>query len=176
MSYTAPRVIAIPFAISTLGIWAAIDPRYGTGGAGAVWPAANLAIYVPVCIPVPVVVRKLGIVVATAAGNFDLGIYTSSGTRLISTTSTVMAGASTEQFVDITDTTLGIGLYYLAACCDDGAATVNRVAPAAPIPLSLGVLTEALGSVTLPATATFAANQTLAYIPDLMAMLEATAA
>jgi hypothetical protein len=152
-------------------------PLYYSAPASAAWPTQYLAIYIPVRVKRRVVVRKLGIANgATASGNLDLGLYDAIGTRLVSAGSTAQSGTTTEQVIDITDTIIGPGLYYLAACMDGTTGTTARYAPTAPYLCSIGVLTEAVGSVTLPATATWTVNQTLAYYPILYAFTGTTVA
>lgn len=142
----------------------AVLGSYGSG----TWPSANLAIYIPVIVYQRVVITKLSVSNgSTASGNFDVGVYTAAGTLAVSKGSTAQTGTSTEQFVDVTDTQIGPGLYYLAAAMDGTTGTTTRIAPAAPICAAMGILTEALGSVTLPTTATWAVNQTLTYVPML---------
>ena len=144
--------------------------------AGA-WPAANLAVYVPIRVAVRVVVRQLWLASeATGTGNVDVGLYNQAGTRLVSAGSTAKIAATNEQIFNVTDTTTGPGLYFWALSCSNSTDTFNRAAPVAPIPAALGVLTESLGSVTLPATATWVVNQTLAYVPMGGVLLETVAA
>lgn len=144
----------------------------------AVYPTADLAIYIPVRVKHSVVVRKMAVSNGSAvAGNVDLGIFDAAGTKRVSTGLTAQSGTTTEQVIDVTDTTLGPGLYYLAVTATSASATMYRDANAAPIPAANGVLTQQLGAgAALPATATWVVPQTLAYVPLIAAMLEATAA
>jgi hypothetical protein len=93
----------------------------------------------------------------TVTSNVDFGIYTPSGTRIYSTGSTAQSGASAPQFV--TPTTpfiLSPGRYLFAVNCDG---TTNRLAgflPTAVAAALSGMLTQAVGAVTLPNPATFA--------------------
>lgn len=127
-----------------------------TVGASAVWPVANTAIYVPFRIGEPILVRKLFWTNGSAvAGNVDCGIYDAAGTRIISTGSTAQATTNTVQAVNITDTMLGAGVFYLALALSDGAATVFRDNPSIQVCRILGLLEET-SALPLPATATFA--------------------
>lgn len=136
------------------------------------WGTQYRAIYVPIRVPRRVVVRKMGWVTSgVAAGNSDVGIYDTSGTRLVSSGSTTNTSTTTTRVADITDTTVGPGLYYFALNNDTTTDTFTAFSLAAPIPASRGVLTETLGSVTLPATATWAVDQTLVFIPYITALL-----
>jgi hypothetical protein len=124
-------------------------------------------------VPVPVTVYKIisgaGL---TGAGNFDVGIYDRNGNRLVSSGATAK-GASTEHVLDITDTRIGPGLYYLAMAAD-GTNNYTMITPSgtSPVPLQktrlAGVL-AAESSYVLPATVTYAAC-TLAAIPVLTAV------
>lgn len=137
--------------------------------ADALYPTAGLVIFVPFWVPEPTIVTKLWWYNGTAvAGNVDVGIYNEDATRIVSAGTTAAAGTSTTQSVNITDTTIARGAYYMAICCSD--ATTQRLhaaVPSAGIPQSLGLLQQA--GVTLPLStgaspATFAKYAT-AYIP-----------
>ena len=172
--------------------WTAINPLDMSAGGGVIssasmtrgffvsapassaWATANTAIFVPIRVPMPVTVYKLAIGAgSTASGNFDVGIYDASGNRLVSSGATAK-GASTEHILDITDTVIGPGLYYLALAASG---TNNYVfytpAGTSPVPLQkarlLGCL-EMATAYTLPATATFAA-MTSANVPLIAAYL-----
>ncbi len=134
----------------------------------ATWPAANRAIYAPVCVQQTVTVKKMALLVATQSGNLDVGIYSETGTRLVSSGSTAVAAAGL-QSVDITDTTLSPGVYFLAMCVDNTTAAFTRgIVPVVAQQIA-GVQQQAVGAVTLPATATFA-NAASAYTPLLFAL------
>lgn len=142
-----------------------------SGTTAATWPTASMAIYVPIKVRRPVIVKKLAISNgATASGEVDLGIYNTAGTRLVSVGGSSQLGTSTEQVFDVTDTTLQPGIYYLAAVLDNTLGTVVADADAAPLCASYGVLTEA-SAYPLPATATFAISHTLAFYPSVAALL-----
>lgn len=143
------------------------------GGAGfvgtpasAIYPTANLAIYIPFRIPRPIVVTKLwawnGTVVS---GNIDVGIYDATGTRLISAGSTAQAGTSAKQEFNIADTEIGPGLFYIATAMNNTTGTLHRVS-ALPVELMRLVgCAEQTTAFALPATATFAKVATAAYLP-----------
>ena len=88
-----------------------------------VYPAANLAIFIPFRSRYPFLCANafwnngtLGTV-----SNIDVGVYSKDGTRLWSTGSTAQSGASVIQSVDITDKKIGAGMYYIAIACDNAA-------------------------------------------------------
>jgi hypothetical protein len=167
-------------AISTYNL------NYACIAQGVLWYAAPSSgtwhlqygvVYVPVRVKRRCVVRKLGIANgATATGNLDLGLYDAAGIRLVSTGPTAQSGVNAEQVTDVTDTTIGPGLYYLACVMDGTTATVYRQIPTAPLCAAHGVLTETLGSGTLPATATWTLSQTHTLYPVLFAFLGTTVA
>jgi hypothetical protein len=178
MSYSSAPVSNYAACILSLGTYSCIpgDTWSGAVAATAAWPTANLAVYVPVRIPTACVVKKLALSNGSAVtGNFDIGIYNAAGSRLVSTGSTAQSGTATEQVVGVTDTALSAGLYYFAAC-HSSTGSVMAVSPVAPIAAAHGVLTEAVGAVTLPATASWAVDQTIAVIPLVLAFLDPTVA
>jgi hypothetical protein len=128
--------------------------------AGGLAPAqitwvANLAVFMPVNLPWPYPVRRVfwangGTV---AASNADFGIYNWDGVRLYSTGSTALSGASAMQTTDPTDFVLPAGRYYFAYNCDNTTARAYGTTALTTIMLrQTGVLQQAVGAVTLPAT------------------------
>jgi hypothetical protein len=133
---------------------------------------ANLAVFIPFGVPEPVTITKLGWGngSTSGAGNLDAGIYDTAGTLLVSTGSTAQnATIVSPQVVDVTDTTLARGVYYLALASDTSGATqkVMAVIPAAGIPQAYGLLQMA-AAFALPATATFAIYAS-AFVPLVFA-------
>lgn len=93
--------------------------------ATAAWPSANKPVLIPFRVPRPIVVTHLGwFNGSSAGGNHDIAIYNEAFTRLVSAGSTVGSGNSSWQFVDVTDTALSVGFYYLAKVLDT--AVANR--------------------------------------------------
>jgi len=160
------EVIITPTTEQSLGV--AAYRASMTGWAAAAWPAANLVIFVPFYVPEPVTVTKLFAAIGVASGNIDLGIYAEDGTRLVSKGTTAAAGATDLQVLDVTDTVLARGTYYMAMVCDTVTTlTVLSVAPAAGILQAFGLLEQA--GITMPLStgaspATFA-KYTRAYLP-----------
>lgn len=117
------------------------------------WPAADRAILIPFRLPELATAYKITIGAgATASGNFDVGIYDIGGNRLVSS-GTQSKGSNTEHNVDITDTVLGRGTYYMAFAADG---TNNYIAQAPNLYFlkALGVR-QASSAFVLPATVTF---------------------
>ena len=139
----------------------------GSGPATGVWPAIGLVIFVPFTLSEPLTVTKLWWDVAAQSGNADAGIYDASQNLLLSAGTTVIGAATNIQSVDVTDTLIARGQYYLALVADNTTFSSRRSAPAAGICQALGLLEQT--SVTLPLStgaspATFA-KYTRAYIP-----------
>lgn len=173
MSYSVPNRLLLPSKHSldtSSDSWLNASDQPSNGA----WPSANLAIYVPLRVPRRVVVRKLWFASGTTGtGNVDMALYDAAGVAVVSATNAAKASELTEQVFDVTDTTVGPGLYFIALSSDSSTDTFLRWAPAAPLPAAYGVLTEA-SAYPLPSTATFALNQTLAFIPCMGLLLEAT--
>jgi hypothetical protein len=113
--------------------------------------AVGMVVYVPFWVPESVTFTKMWWANGTAvAGNYDVGIYATDGTLLVSSGSTAAANANNLQSVDITDTTVARGTYYMAIVSDTSGTTqkIMSALPAAGIPQSFGLLQQA--SVTLP--------------------------
>lgn len=145
-----------------------------TAIASTAWPSANYAAFVPIRLSRPYTAYKMVVGAgATAAGNFDVGLYDRYGNRLVSSGATAK-GASTEHVLDITDTRIGPGLYYMALAAD-GTNNYVSITPSgtAPVPLqktrAYGVLGMA-AAYTLPDPATFAAAA-FAQVPAIAVLL-----
>lgn len=122
-------------------------------------PGALLALYYPVLVPRAITVYQAAwLNGATVAGNVDVGVYDEAGNRMVSTGSTLMAGASVPQTVDIADTLLSPGLYYMAFVSDSATATFQRGFVPSQLARACGMRQQTLGAMPLPQTATFAAN------------------
>jgi hypothetical protein len=134
--------------------------------ASAVWPLAKEILYLPFRLPFPVLVKQLFVANGgTASGNLDLGIYSIAGTKLVNKGSTLQAGTTAIQLLDITDTQLGQGTFYFAITMDGTTGTTRRNLPASiQVSEALGILKETPGAFGLSATATFAACDTN-YLP-----------
>lgn len=81
------------------------------------WTTANKPLAIPFRISVPMVVQQFGWRngSGTQTDSVDIGIYDSAFNRLVSGGGTARSGgASTTQWVNVTDTALPVGAYYLA--------------------------------------------------------------
>lgn len=129
--------------------------RNDTNAASTAWPSANLAIFVPFVLRVPTTVYKIVVGGGSlAAGNFDVGIYDQNGNRLVSSGAQAKS-ASVEHVVNITDTPLGPGRYYMAMAAD-GTNNYVMYSVSAASRGKLGGVLQAASSYVLPATVTFA--------------------
>lgn len=80
---------------------------------------ANLATYVPFVLARPKLIAQFFWVNGTAVGgNTDVGVYNEALTKLLSTGSTANSGTTTLQAVNVTDTLLQAGRYWLALASD----------------------------------------------------------
>lgn len=118
---------------------------------------ANRAYLIPFHIEEPITVTKLFCANgATASGNVDVGIYSSSFVKLISSGSTAQAGTNVLQIFNVTDTIIGPGDFYLAIAIDNGTGTIFSQNIGTTIGNRIGLLQMA-SAFPLPATITPAA-------------------
>lgn len=154
LTYLAARAGAgdpVPVSIT----WA-IPTQYVPGAASSTaWPAANRAIAYPFVLTNTATVLKMWVHNgATVNGNFDIGIYDEDWVRKVSSGSTAQAGTSVLQEVDVANTALSAGRYYMALCFDGTTATTQASSISAGLGVSglkaLGWAQQAVGAVTLP--------------------------
>jgi hypothetical protein len=148
-------VMITPLSPQAIGLQLAAVASAPPGNSG--WPAANLAVYVPFTLDEQITVVKLfwsnG---AAVAGNVDAGIYDEAGARLVSSGSTVAAGTSTIQEVDVTDTRVAPGRYYLALAASSTGQQFQRTqAGSTTLLRAFGLANQV--AFPLPSSATFAA-------------------
>lgn len=120
---------------------------------------ANRIVYVPVTVEDPVTVTGFFLHVFTASGNLDIGLYDENGELIISTGSTVCPAAGF-RFIDVTDTPIGPGTYYLAIVVDNTTVRVRAANSSAIWARICGVLIQN-STFPLPSTATFAIGQAI---------------
>lgn len=149
----------------------ALMGRVGYVNSTTTW-TQNRAVYSPVIVQRPITVTHILIQVVTQNGNVDVGIYDWGGTRLVSSGSTACAAAGL-QSLDITDTLLKPGRYYLAFASDSNAVAVFQHSTiGVPIMRVCGFQQQSSAFV-LPATATFA-NYATAVAPFIVATYRTT--
>lgn len=131
------------------------------------WPAANDAIFLPFTVDQAQTIAKIHILVASAGGNLDAGIYNTAGVRQVSNGS--VAAAAGIQTFDVADTALAKGRYYVGLACNNSGAvniqgfTQAAVGTAGSLANIQGVKKQAT-AFALPANATFA-SPTTDYLP-----------
>jgi hypothetical protein len=131
----------------------------------AVWPTANLALFIPVLVDRAATIYGFSFVVATASGNYDVGCYDELGNRVVSKGSTAVPAAGVAA-VTVTNTAILPGCYWIALAVDNITASFNRMANySGNMQRALGVMSQA-SALPLPSTATFA-NWGTSYIPLL---------
>lgn len=86
----------------------------------------NVGIAMPLTVHYPVTVYKLWYSTGTVAGNVDMGIYDENYNLVVSSGATAMANPNSIQVLDIVDTNLSRGRYYLAISASSSTATFGR--------------------------------------------------
>ena len=136
-----------------------------SGMASGAWPATNLAIYVPFIVHGARTIKRILVHIGGAtSGNVDAGIYAEDGTKKVTIGSTAVGTGNEVQELDITDTALTAGRYFMAlafdnttvACIRAAVITKNRV---------IGVKEET-SAFPLPSSATYVESASRAYIPS----------
>lgn len=133
----------------------------------------NVVIAVPMFVWDTWIVRRLALVNgATVAGNWDIGVYTEDGqTKLVSTGSTAQSGANSYQGVNVTETVLAPGMYWVAFGTDSATQTIFRYQPGSLHTPLTGTRAHTVASGTgcpLPSSLTLAQTYSL-NIPLLQA-------
>lgn len=91
------------------------------------WPVANMAFFVPVRIPKTVTINQILIENGLTNGNLDVGIYDSVFNRLVSSGLVAQAGANVGQYINVANTIIGPGDYYVAMSMDNNVGAVDYV-------------------------------------------------
>jgi len=161
----SPTLICTALALEGLGVeLAAASVSSGSSNN----PTANKAYYTPFRLATPMTVVQLFVEngAGASAGNIDMGIYTEGGIRIVSSGAIAQSGISVLQLLDITDTVLLPGRYYLALVSNNATSTFRTTTNAAlALQQGFGLLQEA-SAYPLPATATFA-KATTAFLPHI---------
>lgn len=135
--------------------------------ASATWPAANRIIFVPFELSHEVVVTKLCVYNGATAGanTFDVGIYTKDVVRIVAAGSTSGGSTSALQEIDITDTILAPGQYYMGMVCSNTTRTAFRVTTPPVNALKLMGIAQVADGVPMGAGPLTLAVPASAYIP-----------
>lgn len=129
---------------------------------------ANLGVYVPFVLSAPATVAKVwwynGTVVS---GSTDVGVYDVAGTtKIIASGAQTNSGTSVLQIIDVTDTALGIGRYWLALTCDNATQTFFRMNSGVQYLDAIGVKQQASAySSGLPSSISLS-TPTVGYVPE----------
>jgi hypothetical protein len=153
----ARAVVISPWSAEALGHQLVYTGKGGIGSAGSITnPTQNAAIYVPFTVGHPIVVAQLwwqnG---ATANGNVDCGIFGEDGTLIVAAGATAQGTVNVIQAVNITDTPIGPGNYWMGLSSSSATATFFSTNLTIELARALGLLGEA-SAHPLPAVATFA--------------------
>lgn len=150
-----PLNVITPFHLDSCG--SGLNAFGGTAPASTVSaaPGANYIVYIPFVLCEPALAVKMSYAVgATSNGNCDIGIYDELKNRLVNSGSTAQGTANTLQELDITDTFLQPGRYFMALTLSSATGTWFRGSSADETTLSnVAVYDETPGSFGLPATA-----------------------
>lgn len=154
--------IITPLSFCSLGVDMA--GMVGANFASGTYPAANRALACPFEIAAPFLVRKVfwfnG--ATTTSTSADVGVYTEAGALVVSGGGTAISGANATQEVDVTDTVLKPGRYWLAYAQNGTTATPMLSATAAAVLRAMGCAQMASAYV-LPSTFTPAAVASAAF-------------
>lgn len=148
----ANRIITPGSAEFTLSTLLRMSGALTSAGA---WASANDPLALPFCVQDDgLLVDRLGwINGGSPGGNVDVGVYDSSWNRLVSTGSTAGSGATAWQWVNVTDTYLRGGRYYLVCSRDNTTASrltyYNHVASATLLALC-GLQSSSTDAFPLP--------------------------
>jgi hypothetical protein len=158
-----PQESSFTFGQDSIGLEMAGLVAYGNPSSAA-WPTANKAFYFPFTLQIPQMAYQLWVWNgATTSGNFDIGLFDESGTKLGSSGATAQSGASSIQTVDITDVLLPQGTTWLGLSFNNTTATTFRINPAAAYIAPLGCYVQTT-AYPLPTTATYSRIDA-AYVP-----------
>ena len=128
-----------------------------SNGSSFAWPSANRALFVPIWLPAPFLLKSMFAVNGTTAtGNIDLGVYGVDGSLIASKGSTAQSGTSTLQILSLTTPIiLSPGRYFMAISASSTSATFIGRTPTTQILRRFGLL-QAASQVPLATGPTFA--------------------
>jgi hypothetical protein len=144
---------------------AAVQAYSASAYPGSATVTSNRARFVPIVIHRSCTAyRMIWLGAGGASGNCEVGIYTESGTRLV--TSGAVACTPNINVVDIPDTELSAGRYYLAHALSSSTQTVTVAVATINYVRSLGC-GNASSAIPLPATVTLAGSMVEGNVPYL---------
>lgn len=136
------------------GLIADRDTFTASGSSAQTWPVASKALFMPFILETPALARAMAIQVSVQSGNLDVGIYTLAGASIV-TAGTTAVGAAGIQVINITDTWLATGTYFMALAIDNTTASIFMTTGTSYQSSIFGIQ-EMGAAFVLPATATFA--------------------
>jgi hypothetical protein len=134
--------------------------------ASTVWYANNQAVYLPFSLPWSYTINRVFCANgATASGNVAMGIYTVPGVQLYGSASTAQAGTSNLQYISLgSPLTLAAGNYFFGLELSSTVGTIiMTTGVTANFGRMAGLYQQAVGSMPLPTTPTFAAWNSIGY-------------
>lgn len=176
---------SVPRGVMANNNLSALDLIYGVGwttnatASSQAYPAANLALYVPIIVPRQVTIYE-GFVLSgtlTTSNTVQVALYDEAGVKIVGTSDFTVAVASVivNSSANLTDTVVTPGRYYLGFGCS-GTRNFFASVPSTAGTAAAGGVCEQTGLTgsTLPGTATFATT-TRAYVPVFGLNVRATA-
>lgn len=129
------------------------------------WSTANSAIFIPFRIAYPMTFSSMYWINGTVGtDSCDVGVYTASGSRIVSSGGTLTSGASVPQIVSVTSTTLQPGLYYLAMARNGTTNTLGAASLSLQQTRSVAIYMTAT-SYPLPSSVTYVATSSAISVP-----------
>ena len=95
--------------------------------AALIWPVANLALFIPFRLYKRVTATRINTSIVLANGNLDVGIYGREGNLIVAAGGVGQAGVlAAGGWVNIADTIIGPGIFYMALVADNIVGTFIR--------------------------------------------------
>lgn len=152
LAYREPLVPDHVTAHGRFSSWFLVNGFQGIQQTTGAYPAANRAYYSEIIMPTRFkVARFFTQYSGTTAGNFDIAIYRANLSKIIGTgaTAKLTATANLTQYVDVTDTPLPPGRYFLGFA-HDGTVSWNEFSPTLAAMLKIGGMWQQASAYTLP--------------------------
>jgi len=152
-----PLVTIHPFSLESIGNGVDSTGFVFNSIASAVYPTANLALFIPFSLSKSITIVKLfSYTGATKSGNIDMAIYSEDGTKLTSAAAVAQGTINVLQEFDITDIQIGPGTFYMAVVLDNITGTLRRATSIGNIGPAVHGMAQMANAYPLPVTAVFA--------------------
>lgn len=126
---------------------------------------ANVAVFVPFTLERSIHVKRMFTINGTSInGNVDVGIHTFDSARIISSGSVAQAGTSVAQYIDITDTYLSPGWYYMSIALSSSTGRIAQVNALNGRYGGLIGLRQMATAFPIPANPTFASSNLMPFV------------